>query len=121
MITYAERVCFPQAEIATWTRACDLVRRVEFDGCRCHELARAVLLALTGDLPTLLIQDGKVGFVEHTWLRFTATGNVLDVYRPGVLPGVLLVDGMLAGDYKIGAVRNDIRQEDFLRILRDFE
>jgi hypothetical protein len=121
MITYAERVCFVQSEIATWTMACTLVQRVKFDECRCHELARAVLFALGGDLPMLFVQDGKVGPVEHTWLRFEATGNILDVYRPGVLPGVLLIDGLLAGDYKAGTVRDDIRQEDLLRILQDLK
>lgn len=62
---------------------------------RCHELARAV-----GQMLKLEYEDGRFGFVEHTWLWTSPCDktvapwvlpNVLDVYTPGSMPMVQLV------------------------------
>jgi len=85
-------------------RAVTLVERVPVElgeHVRCHELARAV-----GKILGLPYQDGRFEAVEHTWLwalpgwEFRAEGRndpgapppVLDVYVPGALPQVQLVD-----------------------------
>lgn len=83
--------------------------------CRCHELARAVLEELAQPErawleDALAAVDGRVGAVEHTWLRFSGSGAVLDVYRPGVHPQVLLVDRLVAADYVPGPARSDVRE-----------
>jgi len=66
---------------------------------RCHELARAV-----GRMLGLQVQDGLYGFVEHSWLWLSSPEadyrrfpryhlpKILDVYVPGSLPQVQLVD-----------------------------
>lgn len=80
---------------------------------RCHELARAVLLELppearNGD-DRLFVQDGRVDHIEHSWLRFAKSGHIIDTYRPGVLPSVMLVDSFIAmGTYKLDSPRTDI-------------
>lgn len=80
---------------------------------RCHELARAVLLELppearNGD-DALVVQDGRVDHIEHSWLRFIKSSHIIDVYRPGVLPSVMLVDQFIAsGSYHPGSRRDDI-------------
>lgn len=58
---------------------------------RCHELARAV-----ARLYDLVVVDGHMGDAEHSWclcpMRGTAAPWLLDVYVPGRLPMVQLVD-----------------------------
>jgi hypothetical protein len=101
MIGYAEREVFSAREKHLFRMATMLVSRVPYalDGqpVRCHELARAV-----GRVLELTHEDGRFGFVEHTWLwtepkdhpKFAAPWvlpNVLDVYVPGSMPQVQLV------------------------------
>ena len=79
---------------------------------RCHELARAVLTELPGRIAdNLRVRDGRCGIVEHSWLEFKLTGHILDVYRPGFVPCVVLVDRFLGfKDYKPEpSERSDIR------------
>ena len=95
---YAEREVFTERELTLLNMATALVDLVpyELDGepVRCHELARAVGVVLD-----LQHEDGKFGFVEHTWLWTSPLGeiapwhlpNILDVYVPGSLPQVQLV------------------------------
>lgn len=99
MIGYAEKEVFTPKELSLWQRAVNLVEKVPYElrgeSIRCHELARAV-----GRVLGLDHEDGKFGFVEHTWLwvepldRTIAPWvmpNVIDVYVPGSVPSVQLV------------------------------
>jgi len=101
VIGYALREVFSKREIDLRYNAETLVAITpyEIDGelVRCHELARAV-----GKVLKLEHEDGRYGFVEHTWLwtepkmneKFHAPWflpNVLDVYVPGGVPQVQLV------------------------------
>jgi hypothetical protein len=115
--TCAERTCFASSEIITWRAVVALVERVRFDDCRCHELARAVLAVIKDH--SLVLEDGRVGPVEHSWLRFRQSWNVLDVYRPGVMPGVVLVDRIVSLDYRVGVIRDDIRDVDVQRLIKE--
>lgn len=101
MIGYAERHVFTMREKDLLRRARLLVERAPYEAfgepVRCHELARAV-----GRVLDLEHQDGRFGFVEHTWLwterlsdKFAppwVLPRILDVYVPGSLPQVQLVD-----------------------------
>ena len=75
---------------------------------RCHELARAIHHVI-GDR-TLVVVDGHCGPVEHSWLR-CADGVIIDAYVPGRLPSVQIVDTIVAGPYRPGPERRDIRGE----------
>lgn len=100
MIGYAAVEVFTKAEIELWGKAALLVERTPDpflgDSVRCHELARAV-----GRVLGLKYQDGRFGFVEHTWLWLSPLApeltpwvlpRILDVYVPGAMPQVQLID-----------------------------
>lgn len=109
MIGYAETDVFTRREVDLLRRAqliVDHVSRDEpnvitmgFSGrlVRCHELARVVARFFGDDVT---VQDGKYGIIDHTWLwlrRLTlapgdAIPHILDVYVPGGLPQVQLID-----------------------------
>jgi len=66
---------------------------------RCHELARAVNIALEDQ--RTVVQDGWFQIVEHSWIwthpvpnppRISKFPKVLDVYQPVSLPQVTLLD-----------------------------
>lgn len=87
---------------------------------RCHELARAVAKLLG---PSVEVQDGHAGFVEHSWLWLEHHHVILDVYFPGAKPQVLLIDYLSVGSpfraiYRPGAPRQDIRQRDVARLYQ---
>ncbi len=94
---YAEQEVFSELEMAMWHRATKFVAAVPDRygyEVRCHELARAV-----GRLLNVPVVDGMFGgLVEHSWLSIprppdrSPTSVVLDVYVPGVIPQVQLVD-----------------------------
>lgn len=94
---------------------------------RCHELTRAVWTALNAgwvsgvpEDDALVVRDGKFGSIEHSWMQFKATGHILDVYRPGVLPQVLLLDQFVTiRDYHILGERTDIRQDMVKRFVKE--
>jgi hypothetical protein len=120
MKTYADRKIFTNQEIEIWYLAVGIVDRVvHHDDCRCHELARAAYRVILDKLPaaTLIVEDGKVGPVEHSWIRIAPAGTVLDVYRPGTKPSVLLIDSLVANEYKIGLPRIDIRESTINQIV----
>jgi len=111
---------FTQKELSLWRIAKEIVQDVpdQFDGedIRCHELARVVASYL--DIP---YQDGRYGFVEHTWLWTTPLEgelhrwklpNILDVYVPGQVPQVQLIHTSthLPLPYLWGPPRIDIRE-----------
>ena len=112
MITYAERVCFRPAHLHLLTFVEAHVARVSDawgNELRCHELARAVLLVCNRD-HGLEVLDGKCGPIEHSWLRFSDGGVILDPYVPGRLPAVQIVDPIVGVAYLPGPSRSDIRQ-----------
>lgn len=123
MKTYGERMIFTIVEMEMWREAKRLVEKVRSDGCRCHELARAVhhYISRMFAPAQIIVEDGKVGPVEHTWLRVAPTGNVLDVYRPGCMPSVLLLDSIVAGDYKLGVPRIDIRGSSVNQLIHEMD
>lgn len=94
---------------------------------RCHEMARAVVdvlvLARINHLsfvpPLLSVIDGHCGPIEHSWICYTTrehaftSARILDVYVPGRVPMVQLVDPFAAGKtYVQGLPRDDIRATD---------
>jgi hypothetical protein len=42
---------------------------------------------------------GRCGMVDHEWFE-NNRGVILDPYRPGCFPQVLVLDGLIAGEYK---------------------
>jgi hypothetical protein len=118
---------FTAQEIEYFKKACELVSKVPYklDGevVRCHELVRAVAKALE-----LTFEDGYYGMVEHSWIwlsprePLTPPPRILDVYVPGRVPQVQLVDPctFLPWDYRRGPPRDDICKttvEDLYRRL----
>lgn len=115
MNSYALKHCLERHHLEIYAAAASLVASVTMDECRCHELARAVLEELTatskcGDVEGLTVVDGRVGGVEHSWLVFTKSLVVLDVYRPGFYPQVVLVARLITGDYVPGPARRDLKE-----------
>lgn len=99
MIGYAAKEVFSRRELQLLDRAQTLVAMAPYEIndelVRCHELARAI-----GEVLELKHEDGRYGFVEHTWLWTSEKDpegspwvlpNVLDVYTPGCDPQVQLV------------------------------
>lgn len=102
---YAERAVFTRDEVRLYSRArraSGALFGADFDAVRCHELARAF-----GEVLGLPHQDGRFQGVEHTWLwtrpispeelranewEVSNPPNVLDVYVPGMVPIVALLD-----------------------------
>ena len=117
MLSYAETDIFTPEQVLTHHRAQVLVETLPEDPfgperLRCHELARAVGVFL--DLP---FHDGRLGGVEHSWLTIGPVSDtgaiILDVYMPGALPQVQLVDNRRPGliynrSYEKGPPRKDI-------------
>ena len=109
MISYSEREIFTRTEVATLQFAQLIVDHCSYfepgsteEPVRCHELARVVAIFLGTDFQ---VQDGRFGFVEHSWIWMghlnTAKGRlglpkILDVYVPGSLPQVQIVDSSTA-------------------------
>lgn len=140
MKSYAERQIFHTVAQAIWADAVDIVRRVSDrwgNEVRCHELARAALTALTAlnqrklneANATLAIVDGHMWAVEHTWLTYTCNDKVaprrfiLDVYTPGRLPQVQLIDEhfSIARGYSAGDARKDIDLALFAKLLKEMQ
>lgn len=111
MMTYAEQKCFTLVELQMWAEAKRFVDKVTSNDCRCHELARAVNARLRKQFASadLRVEDGKVGPVEHSWIRIMGTGNIIDVYRPGCVPAVLLLDELVSHEYEVIGERTDVR------------
>lgn len=110
MITYAERTCFQPSHLRLLSRVEAYVARVSGawgNELRCHELVRAVYCVVHDR--TIVIVDGHCGPVEHSWLRLS-DGTILDLYAPGRLPAVQLVDAIMGSAYRKGTPRDDIRR-----------
>ncbi len=100
-----------------WWRGWAITGGIEL---RCHELARAVARGLVhrGHSGVTVI-DGQLYMIEHSWLllppsRLPAAMRpaLLDVYCPGRLPQVQLIDDhfVVSRGYKAGKPRTDIRE-----------
>lgn len=122
MRSYSEKKVFGAWFLIRHTLAEMWVERVKDRDIeiRCHELARAVGLALaverSGD-PNIVV-DGVFGAVDHSWLVLDPYGDgasamILDVYTVGRLPMVQLVDPTVPGagkHYQPRAKRTDINE-----------
>lgn len=140
MTPYVQREVFRAFEQEVYRKAERAVRSLgpEWGNeLRCHELARAVHRFL--DIGSMHVVDGKLGICEHSWLEIVvpiaetengksefvrrrvyqrATDNrwmrrvILDVYVPGRLPQVQLIDPfpLLKPVYEEGEPRDDIEQ-----------
>lgn len=121
MITYAERACFMRTHLRLLALADACVARLSDswgNELRCHELARAVERVAWKREYRLEVVDGHCGPVEHSWLRLV-DGVILDVYAPGRLPTVQIVDPLVGGAYRPGALRSDIRQQVVDRLVAE--
>jgi hypothetical protein len=63
----------------------------------CHELADAIEAELAG--MGWRRCRGRCGLVDHSWFVHLETNVVLDPYRPGCEPPVLLIDPCVALEY----------------------
>lgn len=129
MTPYVQRDIFMAFEQVAFARANRLVGCVGShwgNELRCHELTRAVHVVL--DIGSARVVDGIIGVVEHSWIeigvpvaelerkRVDRGDNrkvILDVYCPGRLPQVQLIDPfvLLRPLYKERKPRTDIRTE----------
>lgn len=133
MIGYAEKEVFTARERELFGLAQTLVVIAPYELfgrlVRCHELARAV-----GRVLGLRVEDGRFGFVEHTWLWTEppekalmpwAMPRILDVYVPGAMPQVQLIDTAsgLPPRYYLSNVFDVVIRErdvdDLVRLFRD--
>lgn len=146
MTPYVQREIFRQFEQVLLNRAVRAVSLLDAswgNELRCHELARAVHQLL--DANGLSVVDGKLGSVEHTWLELIVPMGemerrtpafkrraipdspgymrkvILDVYTPGRLPQVQLIDpfALLDPVYKVGGTRTDIDDVIVQRAYRE--
>jgi len=121
VITYAERACFRESHLRLLSRVEAYVARVSNawgNELRCHELTRAVHLVIYEHEHKLDVIDGHCGPVEHSWFR-CSDGVILDVYAPGRLPAVQLVDPLVATMYRPGSLRSDVRQAIVDRLVAE--
>lgn len=119
MITYAERACFRPTHQRLLSRVESIVSRVSDawgNELRCHELARAVCIVVADR--SLVVVDGHCGPVEHSWLR-CADGVIVDPYVPGRLPAVQIVDTIVAGPYRAGPRRSDVRGSTVRKLVAE--
>ena len=113
VITYAERMCFTaeHMQLLRYVETC--VARIAAswgNELRCHELARAVLRVTAHKPYELIVVDGKCGPIEHSWLCFS-DGVILDLYVPGRVPAVQIIDPIVGVSYRSGPSRSDIQPE----------
>lgn len=94
---------------------------------RCHELARAVQGGLReAGHPRARVVDGRMGSIDHSWILLPGyelqagsdRAPILDVYAPGRLPQVQLVDAswVISAEYVAGSERLDVRR-DIVRVI----
>ena len=121
MITYAERACFRSEHLQLLSRIEAHVAQVSNvwgNELRCHELARAVHLVVYEREHKLDVVDGHCGPIEHSWLRYS-DGVIIDVYVPGRLPAIQLVDPLVGTAYRPGPPRRDVRQAVVDRLVAE--
>jgi hypothetical protein len=116
---YAEAEVFTTKDLGLLRHATHLVElmpgKTAGEWIRCHELARALGVMLGN----LLVIDGHYGAIEHSWL-ITPGKKILDVYVPGRMPQVQLVDpyALISTTYRSAQVpRTDIRKDVVQELL----
>ena len=137
MRSYAERQIFSERAMAMWCDAVDLIKRVSptwNNELRCHELARAAQTALNklrfrSEPYELRVVDGRLYSIDHSWLVYEVpryrelyARRILDVYCPGRLPQVQLIDGdhfAVTCGYEPGKTRTDIRLDVVKKLVRE--
>jgi len=128
--TYVEREKFTSPMLATWADAVDLVNRVSREWgseLRCHELARAARISLHRLDRTARVVDGRLFGIEHSWLVLPSEadqpgqGPILDVYCPGRVPSVQLIDNhwAVARGYEPGKDRRDINEVIVVKLIEE--
>lgn len=138
MRSYTEREIFGDASQALWADAVAIVDRIPStwgNELRCHELTRAVrdLLRLRGGSWFVMLDvnvvDGNLWSIEHSWLVLTSARPsklskriILDVYCPGRMPQVQLIDDHFAVSrgYEVGEPRTDIKHDIVQKLVGDF-
>jgi hypothetical protein len=121
----AYRSGFLLREIKVFDLACTLISKVPYDVLgsvvRCHEMVRAASVILD-----LTFEDGFYGMVDHSWLwleprqPMSQPPRILDVYVPGRVPQVQLVDtcSRLPWEYRRGDPRTDINKPMVAELIR---
>lgn len=116
---------FTPEEVSFLNHAWNMVLKApyELDGkvVRCHELSRAVAQVLG-----LTVEDGYYGMAEHSWIwltprePFSPLPRILDVYVPGRMPQVQLIDPHLhlPFEYRRGPERTDIDEAMVQELVR---
>ena len=96
MKNYAESERFTPEDMQYFVVAQVLVEQVPAkcfgEWVRCHELTRAVAAVMGLEDQ---VRDGKCMGVEHSWIELRVHGTgcvILDLYAPGRMPQVQLVD-----------------------------
>jgi hypothetical protein len=133
VIPYAQREVFTPLTLDLLQHAEMFIARVSSqwgNELRCHELARAAFLVLVQiSAYKMRVVDGVVGIVDHSWIEIAANDRydrnrsrmvILDVYCPGRLPQVQLVDSFvfLRPTYEEREPRGDIREEIVQRLVK---
>lgn len=141
MRSYAERAIFHATAMHVWADAVDIIKRVSDrhgNEVRCHELARAAIYALVAldqqrmyDANAILeLVDGKLYAIEHSWIVYrwldliSPRRFIIDVYCPGRLPQVQLIDGdhfVVARGYEQGPARTDINKSMVEQLTREMQ
>jgi len=131
VIGWTERAVFSPRHAEAYRLARALVGRVsshldrEGREVRCHELARAVVHYLGIQEIEARVVDGVLWSIEHTWIVLPGQyGNdaLLDVYAPGRLPQVQLIDthGQIMRGYEPWPVsRSAVRDEVVDDLIRE--
>jgi hypothetical protein len=132
VIGYAERCVFSSRQQEAYRLARALVGRLVDSyvapprrSVRCHELARAVARRLVDAGHEARVVDGHLGAIQHSWVILAdpiVRDAILDVYVPGRLPQVQLVDGhpFISSAYQVGEVHDvDVLAEEADRLYAE--
>lgn len=100
MKSYAERAALAPCHVAAWRAATTLVGKLGDhwgNELRCHEITRAVHRVLLAPESRVVVIDGSLWAQNHSWLQLTELKEphrraYLDVYTPGRVPQVQLLD-----------------------------
>jgi len=100
MMGFAVQKVFHPADLIAHRIATAIVERMPEDGRSCHQVASQLSDTLhnTYSIETTVVH-GSLHGIDHSWLRLP-TGKILDPYRPGFHPCVLLIDPFAALEYK---------------------
>lgn len=126
---YAESRIFSKKARAMFFKAKHYVSLIEEktdengkERLRCHELVRIVANVIVFDppsyepffIPPFVIVDGKYGHVDHSWIEIReriSEDVILDVYAPGQMPQVQMIDTAWVLPHKKIYVAGDQRDD----------